>query len=574
MINFRQFWNRLRYPRAGNTRDGILHYFTNVVLFWMTISFWIIVLVFAVSLWLNIAINPSSDMPIAAVISAVLLTFAFWLAYKGNWQFARIIPVGLMFGLSFYSAYFYGLGIVLLIEISLAILLAVLMWFDQVRWWWMLGVLVLLVVIGTLRMQYIQPGELFYYFSISTFYLLVFTGLVVFLSREYSASRDVIQYQLDGLLQLREVDSMIISGAELGKIFQGIVDNLAMNTSVDACSILLWEQGSGFEFGAAAGFSDNDLLRSHLATAADLVMFKVIINHQEVIWKHSEPILSDRLKRIFQQETFEQYQALPIKSGEIVIGVLELFYRREQSLSDKELAMVTSLLNRTKLAVQRIRLIEDLEMARLELEVAYMDTLKGWVRMLDLRDKETEHHTLRVTALTQRLAEKMGITGDDLVNIGRGALLHDIGKMGIPDEILNKPGPLTDEEWVIMRKHPEFAYEFLKSIDFLAPILEIPYCHHEKWDGSGYPRGLAGEQIPKEAQIFSLIDVLDALLSDRPYRKAWTEDKAIQYIREKSGTHFDPAVVAAFFEMMEEEGDNFMNIRSRIEKEGSGFFSV
>jgi HD-GYP domain-containing protein (c-di-GMP phosphodiesterase class II) len=181
-----------------------------------------------------------------------------------------------------------------------------------------------------------------------------------------------------------------------------------------------------------------------------------------------------------------------------------------------------------------------------ELARAYDSSLDGWSRALDLRDKETEGHTRRVTDMTLRLARAMGVPEADLVNIRRGSLLHDIGKMGIPDSILLKPGPLTDDEWKVMRRHPVYAYDFLSPTPYLRPALDIPYCHHEKWDGTGYPRGLRGEEIPRAARIFAVADVWDALRSDRPYRAAWTAEKAREYIRDQTGKHFDPRVVVAF----------------------------
>lgn len=565
MIHIQKFWKKLTAPRWGISQDAILQYFTNMVLFWMMISFWFVAAMFYLALWFGFAINPTSDMPLAALLSSFILTIGFWIGYKGHWRIARLIPVSLMFGLGLYSAYFYGLGIVMLIEVSLAILLTVLMWFERIKWWRLVFALMFLTAVGTIRLRYIQPNELFYYFSISTFYLLMFTGLVVFLSREYNFSRSVIQQQLDQLLILQEVNMMVIGGNELGDIMQVIADSMAANTSVDACSILLWEDQSGFEMVAASGFSDPVFFHAQLASSADLVLFEVVVRQMEVHLTRSDVLMSERLRSLFERENFGQYRAMPIKNENMVTGVIEFFHRDEQQLKENENELVSSLVNLSKLAVQRVQLVEDLEMARLNLEVAYMDTLKGWVRMLDLRDHETEHHTLRVAALTQRLAEKMGIDGEELVNIGRGALLHDIGKMAIPDEILNKPGPLTDEEREIMDKHPVYAYEFLKKIDYLRPVLDIPFCHHEQWDGSGYPRGLAGEDIPKSARIFAVVDVLDALLSDRPYRKAWQEEEALRYIQERSGSHFDPEVVAALFDVMAEEGDNVMDIRARVE---------
>ncbi len=184
-----------------------------------------------------------------------------------------------------------------------------------------------------------------------------------------------------------------------------------------------------------------------------------------------------------------------------------------------------------------------LEAAHSELGQTYDATMEGWVHALDLRDKETEGHTQRVTQMTVQLAQAAGISGEELIHIRRGALLHDIGKLGIPDAILLKPGKLTEEEWAIMRRHPVYAYEWLSPIAYLRPALEIPYSHHEKWDGTGYPLGLKGEEIPLAARLFAIIDVWDALRSDRPYRAGWPEEKVQEYIRANSGIHFDPWVV-------------------------------
>jgi HD-GYP domain-containing protein (c-di-GMP phosphodiesterase class II) len=148
-----------------------------------------------------------------------------------------------------------------------------------------------------------------------------------------------------------------------------------------------------------------------------------------------------------------------------------------------------------------------------------------------------------------RLAQVLGLGEKEIVHIRRGALLHDMGKVGIPDSILLKPGPLTDEEWVIMHEHPQYAFDMLSPIEFLSAALDIPYCHHEKWDGSGYPRGLKGEEIPVAARIFAIVDVWDALCSDRPYRKAWSKEKVIAYIMSLSGTHFEPKIVELFLNL-------------------------
>jgi putative nucleotidyltransferase with HDIG domain len=188
-----------------------------------------------------------------------------------------------------------------------------------------------------------------------------------------------------------------------------------------------------------------------------------------------------------------------------------------------------------------------------DLVTAYDKTIEGWVKALELRDRETLGHTLRAASLTLELARRMNIDESKLENIHRGVLLHDIGKMGIPDHILLKPGPLTLGERKIIEEHPSLAREMLEQIEFLHPCIDIPYFHHERWDGSGYPNGLAGEQIPIEARLFAIIDVWDALTSDRTYRRAWPPEEALRYLQEQSGKAFDPQVVEAFVGMMTEE---------------------
>jgi len=194
----------------------------------------------------------------------------------------------------------------------------------------------------------------------------------------------------------------------------------------------------------------------------------------------------------------------------------------------------------------------NLENAHTELKAAYDATIEGWSRAMDLRDRETEGHSQRVMQLTLQIAKAVGMDPDELIHIRRGALLHDMGKLGVPDAILHKPDKLNDEEWELMRQHPHLAYEMLYPIVYLRPALDIPYCHHEKWDGTGYPRGLKGEQIPLAARVFAIVDVWDALTSDRPYRLAWTRKDTLTYMREQTGKHFDPKVAEIFFRVIEE----------------------
>ena len=238
---------------------------------------------------------------------------------------------------------------------------------------------------------------------------------------------------------------------------------------------------------------------------------------------------------------------VPLKIKDDLIGVIYVDNKARAGIfREEDMVLLAAFADQAAVALDNARLIEDLKKSNQELEWAYQATLEGWVRALDLRDKETVGHTQRVTKLTERLARQMGVDDAALLHIRRGALLHDIGKMAIPDSILLKPGELTEEERALVRKHPVYAYEMLYPIEFLRPAIDIPYCHHEKWDGTGYPRGLKGEEIPFAARIFPVLDVWDALVSNRPYRKALPQDEVRRYIKADSGKHFDPRVVEAF----------------------------
>ena len=229
------------------------------------------------------------------------------------------------------------------------------------------------------------------------------------------------------------------------------------------------------------------------------------------------------------------------KNGEFLIGLMSA--RILEINSEICLLSVTRDITERKKTAQQIRILNE------ELLAAYDQTLAGWSRALNLRDANTDSHSQRVVETTTALALAAGIPEEHLVHVRRGTILHDIGKMGVPDQILHKPGPLTDIEWGIMRQHPIFAYEMLSKIPFLRQALDIPYYHHEHWDGSGYPNGLQGEEIPLAARVFSVIDVFDALTADRTYRQAWQREDACAYIKDNAGTHFDPDIAQLFLEM-------------------------
>jgi putative nucleotidyltransferase with HDIG domain len=348
------------------------------------------------------------------------------------------------------------------------------------------------------------------------------------------------------LQALRAVDRAITGSLELRLSLAVLLEQVTAQLAVDAAAVLLLDQSTGFlETAASHGFHAAPSPRARLrASAAPLS--RAALERQRVIipdLAQAEGLAREALGTV---EGFTSYVAVPLIAKGQVRGVLELFHRTRLQPDADWLEFLEALAGQAAIAIDNATLFENLQRSNLDLTVAYDTTLEGWSRALDLRDKETEGHTQRVATLTVALARRMGVPDEALVHIRRGALLHDIGKMGIPDSILLKAGPLTEEEWTIMRRHPVYALDLLSPIPYLRPALDIPAAHHEKWDGTGYPRGLKGEEIPLAARIFAVIDVWDALTSDRPYRPAWPRERALVHIRDEAGRHFDPAVVEAF----------------------------
>lgn len=247
---------------------------------------------------------------------------------------------------------------------------------------------------------------------------------------------------------------------------------------------------------------------------------------------------------------------VPVVARDRTEGVLIVGTDTEKGeFTEREVDLCRALSVEIGYALANARLYESVEAAARELRTAYDATLEGWSRALEMRDQETAGHTERVAELAVELGRALGLPGERLGDLRRGALLHDIGKMAVPDSILRKRDKLTEAEWDTMRKHPEYAHSLLSNIGYLAAALEIPYCHHERWNGSGYPRGLKGAEIPLAARIFAVADVYDALTSDRPYRPGWTQEAALDHIRSRAGIDFDPAVVDVFVRRVEDIGD-------------------
>jgi len=324
---------------------------------------------------------------------------------------------------------------------------------------------------------------------------------------------------------------------------------------VHAADILLYDPvAQTLRYAGGHGFNTRTFEHSlqRIALAVQIVREKQVVFNADLRKMKNEWSRSHELSN----EGFIGYVGTPLLAQSQLEGVLEVFHREHLHPNSEWLATLQDLAEHGANALATTRLLNSLQCAKTELTEAYDALIDGWANTLELRDYEPRGHTRRVTELTMDFARVMGVSEAALVHIRRGAMLHDVGKMGVPDSILLKVGELDDAEWKIMRQHPTIAYEQLSAIEMLRPALTIPYCHHEKWDGTGYPRGLAGEQIPFAARLFALVDVWDSLRSDRPYRKGWPPEKVLAHIRDRGGKHFDPKLADIFVKLLE-SGDNW-----------------
>jgi putative nucleotidyltransferase with HDIG domain len=355
------------------------------------------------------------------------------------------------------------------------------------------------------------------------------------------------EQQLHHLLALHQIDIAISANFDLNVTLNIILRNVKDELQVDAASVLLMDAVTHtLEYAAGIGFKTHNIESSHVKLGHGYAgraaqTYRTVFSND--LTQATETFSRSSL---LAAEEFVSHYATPLIVKGQVKGVLEVFHRKIFNADQEWIDYFETLATQAAIAIENASLFENLQRSNLELMLAYDATIEGWSHALDLRDKETEGHTQRVTEMALVLAEKLGMSDVEKTDLRRGALLHDIGKMGVPDSILLKPGPLSDGEWEWMRKHPIYAFEMLSPIPYLKRALDVPYCHHEKWDGSGYPRGLKGESIPLSARLFSIVDVFDALTSDRPYRAAWHLEKAYRYIEEQSGISFDPEIVQVF----------------------------
>ena len=360
--------------------------------------------------------------------------------------------------------------------------------------------------------------------------------------------------RLDRISVLRSIDQAITGNMDLNLTLNFVISQIIQELEVDAADILLYEPNlQQLQFISGHGFRTQIFqytkLRLGEGCAGKVALDRQMLHLPDL----REPGHNFAISPHYHEEGFIEYYGVPLVSKGKVIGVLEIFNRKQIKEDSEWTAFLHTLAGQAAVAIDNINLFSQLQQTNVELVHAYDTTIEGWARALELRDMETKDHSSRVVNLTMQLVRVMGFDEKEQSQIRRGALLHDIGKIGVPDHILQKPGPLTDDEWMIMKQHPVYAYDLISPIQYLRPSLDIPYSHHEKWDGSGYPRGLVGEQIPLAARIFAIVDVWDALLSDRPYRPAWPKHEVIKYIKNQAGTHFDPQVVEQFLKIIERE---------------------
>jgi PAS domain S-box-containing protein len=381
---------------------------------------------------------------------------------------------------------------------------------------------------------------------------------------------DDSQRRLKRISSLREIDEEISSSSELSSTLDKIVNNLLVHLEADAVDVLLLDENENtFYYADSIGFDTERIKNARVkfggsfagiaAETRGVVHFSDLENED----------VDEAFRSLLKEESIKSYYGVALVAKEKIVGVLELYLRKDFEPDNEWLDFFQTLAGQAALAIENAQLVagmestnkelsqvnSDLILANANLMSAYDATIESLTRALNLRDYETEDHSRRVSIMMLELSDLMGFSPEERIHINRGTLLHDIGKMGVPDAILRKPGLLTPDERKIMEQHPVFAYDLLKSIDYLKPALSIPHLHHEKWDGTGYPHGLKGEDIPLSARLFALVDVFDALTSDRPYRKAWSIEKTCEYILEQSGKHFDPNIVNVFMEYIKNKKD-------------------
>jgi PAS domain S-box-containing protein len=370
-------------------------------------------------------------------------------------------------------------------------------------------------------------------------------------NQELARLNALTERRMQQLAAMRTVDMAISSSFKSELVMDILLEQLTSQLRIHAADILIYHPAmQGFRFLCGRGFYSTPLSSEYLrltdSYAGRATQERRMVKVPRLDEKADQPKIFPKIAK----EGFVAYICLPLIAKGQIKGVMEICHREALELGPEEDSFLEMMAGQAAIAVDNSEMFEHLQSSRDELQLAFNSTLTGWAHALELRDHESEGETQRGADLAMRLAQTLGENENDLTNIYRGAILHDVGMTSVPDGILLKPGPLTSEEWTIVRQHPQVAFDILSPVLYLRPSLDIPHCHHERWNGSGYPLGYQGEHIPLAARIFAVVDVWSALRSDRPYRKAWTEAKAGEYLRSQSGKLFDPAVVQAFFRLI------------------------
>jgi PAS domain S-box-containing protein len=390
---------------------------------------------------------------------------------------------------------------------------------------------------------------------------------------EHKQVQKQIETQLQWMKSLHTIDIAIANTLEIQMTLSVLVEAAVTQLGVDAVDVMLFKPSENtLEYASGKGFCTDRVTKGSVKLGEGLAG-QVALKQQRIHISNLAEI-GNKITRssLHLEESFVSYSGIPLIAKGQLKGVLEVYHHLPLNPDEEWYNFFETIAGQAAMAIDNAQLVEGIQRSNKNLSLAYDATIEGWSRALDLRDQQTEGHSRRVTNLTVKLAKAIGMSEDEIIHARRGALLHDMGKLGVPDGILLKPDKLTDEEYTIMRQHPQYAFNMLSDITYLQPALDIPYCHHERWDGSGYPRGLKGKQIPIAARLFSVVDVWDALLTSRPYHAGWSKEKTQQYIRLQSGIQFDPKAVELFLSIINDAEDYSEGNRIRMADKKSQSF--